>query len=134
MSIISQLLSGKISFGTAVVQIEQWFAKELSGSSPAAAAAQAAVSDLKQAASNAVFLADTAPGGLLNTGAVAVEGAANAAITAALGPVAPQLTPAVDSAILHIASSLKAAIDAEAARIRASLATPPVTMAPVANP
>ena len=135
MSIFSQLIHGKISFSQAATQVEQWFAKEIGSLDPAvSAAANAAVSDLKQAASIAVGLGDTALGGLLGTATGVVEGAVNTAIATALGPAAPQLTPAVDAAISHISDTLKAAIDAEAARLRAGLATPAVTMAPVANP
>ena len=66
MSIISQLFSGKITFSQAESQAETWFSTILS-KAPASVQGDVAtgLSDLKQAASDAVGLADTALGGIL---------------------------------------------------------------------
>jgi hypothetical protein len=125
MSILSDLLSKKITFSQAADEVVQWGEKMIGGNAAASQAVSAAVSDLKQAASNAVALADTALGALLQPATVAVEAAASGAITAAIGPVAAgALTPAVDSAIDNITAALKAEIDAAAMSARAALAKP----------
>jgi hypothetical protein len=137
MSILTDLLSGKITFSQAATEVEQWGEKVLGlagANSAASSDVASAVSDLKQAASNAVALGDTALGGLIAVGAPLVEGAFNGVVTKALGgTIAGQLTPAVDSSIDDIASALKAEIDAAALAIRAKLATP-VPVSPPAPP
>lgn len=125
MSLLSQLFEGKITFGQAVSEGQQWFSNILSH---APAAVQADVSDalsnFKQAASNAVALADTSLGPILAIGTAAVETAANTALTAATGGIAAPLTPIVDSGIQSVVNALHAEIDAVAAQVRAKLATP----------
>jgi len=123
VSILSDLMSKKITFSQAASEFVSWGEKLIGSNAAASAAVAAAVSDAKQAASNAVALADTALGALLMPATIAVEAAANGAITSAIGPVAAgALTPAVDSAITNIANALKAEIDAAALAVRAKLA------------
>jgi len=135
MSILSQLFAGKISFDQAVAQGEQWFSTLLSKAPPGVQAlASQGLSDFKQAASNAVALADTDLGPIMAAGVTVVEGAASTALTAAFGaPAATQLTPGVDAGIAAIANGLHAEIDAVAAQFRASIvgsAAPAVTAHP----
>ncbi len=126
MSIISQLAKGAITWGEAETQIETWFGKAWSGVPSTVQA------DAKQAASDALGLADTALGPIIAAGALAVEGAATTALTAA-GVGA--LSPAADAAISNISNSLKAEVDITIAKWRAELTPgPQVVMAPVANP
>lgn len=126
MSIISQLAKGAITWQTAVGQIEGWFAK---GFASAPAIVQ---QDAKQAASDALGLADTALGPIIAAGALAVEGAATTALTAA-GVGA--LSPAADAAISNISNSLKAEVDITIAKWRAELTPgPQVTMAAIPDP
>ena len=129
MSILSQLFNGKIDFSQAVAQGEQWFSTILS-KAPAAVQSDVAtaLSDFKQAASDAVSLADTALGPILLVGTTAVEVAANTALTAAIGGTANALTPAIDAGITSVSNSLKAAIDAEAAQLRAKILGSTVTI------
>jgi hypothetical protein len=133
MSILSQLFAGKISFDQAVALGEQWFSTLLSKAPPGVqAVASQGLSDFKQAASNAVALADTDLGPIMAAGVTVVEGAANTALTAAFGaPAATQLTPGVDAGIAAIANGLHAEIDAVAAQFRASIVGAP---APAAAP
>lgn len=125
MSVLSLLFSGKITFSQAVTEGETWFSTLL-GKAPAAIQADVAtgLSDFKQAASDAVSLADTMLGPILSTATLTVEAAANTAITAALGPLASQLTPAIDSGITSVTNALHAEIDAVAAQIRAKIVSP----------
>jgi len=130
MSILSQLFSGKITFSQAESQVDTWFSTILS-KAPAAVQGDVATasSALKQAASDAVGLADTALGGILATGSTIVESAANTALNATIGPIAAAtLTPAVDASITAVTNGLKAAIDAEATALRAQLAQGPATV------
>lgn len=122
MSILSDLLHGKITFGTAEQEIEQWMEGIVKNDPAMTAAAGAIGSDLKQAASNAIALADTALGALIAPATTVVETAVNGLITSAIGPGAVVLTPAVDSAITTMTNALKAEIDAAATKARAALA------------
>ena len=130
MSILSQLFSGKITFSQAITEGQQWFDAILA-KSPAAVQSDVAqgLSDFKQAASNAVALADTALGPILAVGTTAVEAAANTALTAATGGLAVPLTPIMDSGITQVVNALHAEIDAVAAQVRAKL-----TGTPAASP
>lgn len=127
MSIFSNALSGRITWATAGSQIATWFSQIL-GPEPTAAATQEAgalMTDLKQAASDAISLAETLMGPLLAAGALAVEAAADSALKAAIGPFANALTPAIDTAISDVETQLTAAIKARTAAMRASLAAKP---------
>lgn len=125
MSILTDLLSKKITFSQAVTEGESWFSTIL-GKSPIAVQADVAqgLSDFKQAASNAVALADTALGPILAVGTTAIETAANTALMAATGGAAAPLTPIMDSGIGQVVAALHAEIDAVAAQFRAKLAAP----------
>ena len=83
MSIIAQLVEGKITWSQAETQIEGWFKGILSSNPAIATDVAAAQSDLKQVASDALGLADTALGPIISAGALSVEGAATVALTAA---------------------------------------------------
>ncbi|MGZ5183591.1 MAG: hypothetical protein ACXWCO_00665 [Caldimonas sp.] len=127
MSILSQLLNRKITFDQAVQEAAQWFDALLAHApAPIQQGVSQALSDFKQAAGNAVALADTALGPILATANLAVNVAVNTAINTAVGPAAGgQLTPAVDAGIDSIVNALHAEIDAVAAAVRAKLVTPP---------
>lgn len=132
MSILSQLFRGKITWSAAETQIETW-ATQTEAQVPGLTAITGAVmTDLKQAASDAIATADTLAGPLLATGADAVAAAFTTAATAYLGPFGAVVSPAAHDAIAKIRDGLKAALDAEAASLIASLkpsvaqnATPP---------
>ena len=124
MSILTDLLGKKITFNQAVAEGAQWVQQLVAHDPTLTSAAGAALADLKQAASNAVDLADKALGAVIAPATVAVEAAAAAAIARAVGPAAVALTPAVDSAIETIAAALKAEIDAAALAAKAQLAKP----------
>ena len=128
MSIISDACHGRISWLTAAKEIGDWFAHLAANAPPEVQQALgAAQSELKQAASDAIGLADTLLGPIIGVGAATVEGAFNAAATQALGPNATAITPSVDAAIAKIADGLKAAIDAEATALRVRLTGGPTS-------
>ncbi len=129
MSIFSQLLDHRIGFGQAVQEGGQWFDTILAKAPPAVQAdVTQGLSDFKQAASNAVALADTMLGPILSAGTLAVEAAANTALVSATAGAGSVLTPALDAGISQVANALHAEIDAVAARVRANLlGTPPAS-------
>lgn len=135
MSIISDALSGRTTWSTAANQIAGWFAR-IAGPAASADVLQksgALMSDLKQAASDAVSLSETLMGPLLSAGALAVEAAADTALKAAIGPAASMLTPAIDTAISDVETQLIAAIRTRSAAIRASLSPTAGTAQPPAG-
>lgn len=122
MSILSDAWTGKITWQTAATQIEAYVAKAFSGSAIATQAESVILTDLKQAASDAVGAADTLLGQLIGPATVTVETAVNGLLASAVGPVpAGIVTPAIDHAIITAANALKSAIDAEVVAFRASL-------------
>ncbi len=125
MSILSDAWTGKITWATAVQEIEADVSKAFNNNPAATAAAGAILTDLKQAASNAIGYADTAFGALVGPATVTVEATVNALLVRAVGPVSGVVTPSVDLAIVSASNALKSAIDAEAVKFRASLAGPP---------
>lgn len=128
MSILSDLLEHKITFSQAVTKAEAWWGNLLTHAPPAVQSGVAqAESDFKQAAGNAVALADTALGPLMATATVAVNTAVNGALTAAMGGAGAPLIPAVDAGIDAVINGLHAEIDAVAAEFRAKLVTPAAT-------
>lgn len=133
MSIFSQLLSGKLTFTQAVAQGEQWFSTLLAKASPTAQADVAqGLSDFKQAASNAIGLADTALGPILATATVAIESAATTALDSATAGAATPLNPIVDAGVGQVINALHAELDAVAAKYRAQLAGPVTSTAALA--
>lgn len=125
MSILTQLLEKKITWETAKTQIEGWVT-QVSAHMPnegQAVLGQVLV-DAKQAASDAISLADTMAGPLLATGAEAVNAAFDVAAKAYLGPLGPVVSPAAHDAIDRIRDGLKAELDAAALALKAQLATP----------
>ena len=133
MSILSQLFEHKITFSQAITEGESWFNNILTHA-PAVVQADVAqaLSDFKQAASNAIALADTSLGPILAVATTAIEAAANTALTSATAGAAAPLIPIVDSGISQVVNALHAEIDAVAAQVRAKIATPASPAAPAA--
>lgn len=123
MSILSDLMNKKITFSTAAAEAGQWVAQVFTGSDVAKQTGAVVLSDLKQAASNAVALAGGELAQVIMPSAAAVEAATNQALLSALGPLgAGALSPGIDHAIETVASALKAEIDAAVLAAKAKLA------------
>jgi len=132
MSILSQLRDHKITFAEAAKEVEDW-AASLIARSPAAAqqAITAVVSDVKQAASDALSVGDTLAGPLINSAADAAGSAFSAAASAYLGPFGGVVTPAALDAIDRIRDGVKAELDTLALQLKSQLAAAaPTTTAP----
>ena len=123
MSILSQVFEKKISWSTGLSEATGWFGTLIAKASPAVQEdAAVGLTDFKQTLSDAVGLADTALGPILSTGTLAVEAAANAALTAAFGAlVGAELSPGLDAGITSVSNALKAEVDAVAAQLRAKI-------------
>lgn len=122
MSIFSDAWTGKTTWTLAAQRIEADVSKAFGSSAIATQAQSAILTDLKQAASDAVGLADTMLGKLIGPATLTVETAVNGLLTSAVGPLAGVVTPAADAAIVTAANALKASIDAQVVAFRASLA------------
>ena len=127
MSILSQLMSRQIGWTEAKTRIEAWFSSITTRLGDAARpAVSAAETDLKQAASDAISLADQAAAPHLIEFADMAGAWFASAASAYLGPVASgALTPAIHDALDTLAAGAKAELDALAAQLKAELAGAP---------
>lgn len=127
MSILSQLMRGKITFSQAATQAGD-YAQKLTAADPALAATSAAIlSAVKQGASNAIMLADTALGPMILAAGDTVEAALETALASATKGLSVPFNPIMDATIDQIAAAAKAQADAWALAAKAKLAaaTPP---------
>lgn len=133
MSILNDLLKKRITFNQAAVQIEQWAAQVVRNllSDPTVVATTGAVlSDLKQAASDALSLGDSLAGPIIAAEAAAIEGAADAVFKAYFGPAAPIASKATHDSVDRIAAGMTALIHIKVLQYKASMsqATPTVSV------
>lgn len=129
MSIISDALKGKISWGTAAAEIGQWFS-QITAHSPALGQMVAQdVSTVKQYASDAISFAD----GLLATNQANIAHATETAIETELGVLTGGASHALDAftsdGIDKLVASAVAAAHATGLAWKAKLATPPANAA-----
>lgn len=125
MSIFTDLLHGKITFGQAASEASAWASKLISGNPTASTLVSDTLSAVKQGASNMVALADTELAQHYAQIVGAVEAGADAALNGATGGKALPAVPLVNGTIEQIAAAGKAALDAWALQAKASLV--PVT-------
>lgn len=126
MSYFSDLTHGRITFSQFVTKSAGWAQALTAKDATLAAAAGAALSIVKQGASDAIMIADTALGAHILPAADAVEAALDAALAGATGGVSVPFNPIIDSAIDQMAGVVKKAADAWALQAKAKLAAPPV--------
>lgn len=125
MSILTDLLAKRITFAQAAAEAANW-AQKLVASDPAlTAAAGAVLSDVKQAASNAIDMADTWVGQHVGPMTAAIETAADAALAAATGGKSVPFNGFVNDGIDRMVQAGKAELDAWALKAKAGLAAPP---------
>lgn len=121
MSILTDLIHGKITFATAAAEAAQWAQKVVAANPQAAQLAQATLSAVKQGASNMVALADTELAQHYAQIVASVEAGADAALMGATGGKALPAVPLVNGTIEQIAAAGKSALDAWALQAKASL-------------
>lgn len=124
MSILTDLLAKKITFAQAVAEAAGWAQKLVASDPTLTAAAGAVLSDVKQAASNAVDMADTWIGQHVGPMTLAIETAADSALAAATGGKSVPFNGFVNDGIDRMVQAGKAELDAWALKAKASLATP----------
>ncbi len=125
MSILSQVLSGKITFGEAAAKIAADASKLINSDPTLAQTVGAIQSDLKQAASEAVTMADSALGKYIAPATAGIEAAADLALAGVTGGKSIPFNPLINDGIDRIAAAIKSEADAWALKAKAALVTPP---------
>jgi hypothetical protein len=133
MSILSELAHGRITFHQAASEAEQWASQVVAHDPILSGTAATLLTDVKQAASDAIGMADSALGQFIMPAAATVEGALDAALAKATGGVSIPFNHFVNDGIDKFASAVKAEADAWALKAKAQLASP-APAAPAAPP
>ena len=134
MSILTQLFKGQITFSQAATQIETWGASIISKDATLKTAVAAVVSDVKQGASNAVDMADSALGQYIQPAAAATEAALEGALSAITKGASLPFNALITDGIDTIANAVKAEADAWALKTKASLTVPAAAAVPAPTP
>lgn len=124
MSILTDLLERKITFGQAAQEAAAWASSLISHDPVLSSTASAVLSDVKQGASNAVDMADTAIGVAIVPAAKAAEAALDAALSSVTKGASVAFNPFVNDGIDRMAAAIKAEADAWALKVKAQLADP----------
>ena len=130
MSILTALLEHKITWDQAKTEAEQWAENLVAHDSTLTATTGALLSDVKQAASNAIDMADTALGAVIGPAATATETALDAALAAATKGVSTPFNIFINDGIDRIAGAIKAEADAWSLKAKAQLASTAPAAAP----
>lgn len=123
MSILSQLAEGKITFSQAASQVEAWASGIVKKDPTLTAAVGQIVTDTKQAASDAVGMADTALGTWIIPASKGVETLLDTALAGATGGATVGFNPFINDGIDTIAAAIKAEADSWTLKAKAALAT-----------
>jgi hypothetical protein len=126
LSILSDLIEGKITFSTAASDIVQWAEKLISNDPAVTNAAASLVTDAKQAASDAITIGESALGPVILPASKALETALETALASATKGLSVGFNPLISSGIDTIANALQSQIATWALEAKASLATAPV--------
>lgn len=129
MSILTKLLHGEITFSEAISEAAGWAQGVVASDPVFTQAAGDALSAIKQAASDAVTIADSALVPHLAPAADAVEAALETALAGATGGLSVPFNPLIDAGIDRIAGIAKNAADAWALQTKARLAAPAASVA-----
>lgn len=124
MSILTELLEKKITFSQAAQKAAGWAQAIVAHDPTLSGTANAVLSDVKQGASNAVDIADSALSASIMPAAKGVESLLENALSAATKGVTVPFNPLISDGIDRIADAIKAEADAWALKAKATLATP----------
>ena len=122
MSYLSDLLNRRITFSTFAAESSQWVSKAFGPGTEQQAGV--VLSDIKQAASDAISLGDTVLGVVVGPAVAALEKAADAALLEATGGIAAPAIPLVNAGIDTMAATLKNAVDVWALKQKSLLVSP----------
>ena len=125
MSILNDLLKGKISFSTAAAEAGQWVSQVVAKDATLAGSMGTVLSDLKQGASNAVALAETDLATYVSSVTSPLETALEAMLSKITGGASIPFNPLITHSIDTIAAAVKAEVDAWATKTKANLAGSP---------
>ena len=125
MSILNDLLKGRITFATAASEASTWVSQIVAKDATLASSMGVVLSDLKQGASNAVALAETDLGSYIGSVTVPLETALETMLSKATNGVSIPFNPLITHAIDTIAGAVKSEVDAWATKTKASLAGAP---------
>ena len=125
MSILSDLMSGKITWNTASTEATAWAEKLIASDATLTGAAETILSDVKQAASDAITMADSALAAYVLPASKSVEAALEAALAGATKGMSVPFNPMISDGIDSIANAIKNEADAWALKTKASLASAP---------
>lgn len=124
MSIMSDAMRGKTTWGTALTRVSGWLSKLSSGNAVATQLLADTESTVKQGLSDAIGMADTALAVHFAEFVDVTESAADAALLKASGGVALPAVPLVNATIQQVAKAGKAALDAWALEAQSKLNAP----------
>jgi hypothetical protein len=124
MSIISDLLEKKITFSQAATETVQWGENLINHDPALTADAAAIISSVKQSASDAITVGESALGAIILPAAKQVETALETALSAATHGLSVPFNPMISAGIDTIANTIHGQIDAWALKAKADLASP----------
>jgi hypothetical protein len=134
MSILSDLRGGKITWTQAISEVAAWAQKLIAGDPTLTTAVGAVVSDVKQAASNAVQDADTAFAAFIGPATTALETGLDAALAGYTKGLSITFNPLINDTIDKIAGAAVAEANAWALKAKAALAPASTTATPPTPP
>lgn len=124
MSYFSDLLKGRVTFQTFVQESAGYIDHAFGGNPAVAQATGVVITDLKQAASDAISTGQSALGPIITDGAIALEALLEKALASATGGLSVVANPLINAGVDDIAKMLKATIDHWALKTKAELAQP----------
>ncbi len=122
MSILSDLRAGKITWTQAIAEVVAWGEKIVAGEPALTNAVGAVVSDIKQAASDAVSDADAAFAAFIGPATASLESSLDTALAGYTHGFSLILNPLINDTIDKIAAAAVAEANAWALKAKASLA------------
>lgn len=125
MSILTDLAEGKITWNTAATEIESWSQNLVSKDATLTAAVGQITTDVKQAASDAIGMADTELGKWIIPASKTVEVALDTFLAGATKGVSVPFNPFINDGIDTAVNAIKAEADAWALKAKAALSTTP---------
>lgn len=123
MSILTDLIAGKITFSQAETEVEQWAGQIIGSDSTLTNATASVVTDVKQAASDAITIGDTALAPLITVASTTVATALETALASATKGLSVGFNPLISAGIDTIAGALQAEITTWSLQAKAALAT-----------
>ena len=134
MSILTDLINKKITFAQAATKAEGWVSNIVGKDASLQVKSSAVLSNVKQAASNAVAIGDTVLGDVIGPATTGTEVLLEAALAKATGGVSVAFNPLISAGVSSIASAVKAQVDAWELETLGKLAGTPTPAPAAATP